>query len=66
MLKTSPIELKYFSKMFREALKRKYENVYICKRCGAKVRTKKPTKTKCPKCGSRKLRPKAKERRSKT
>lgn len=52
--------------MFKELFKRKFQNVYICKRCGARIKTKKPKRTKCRKCGSRNLRPKAKERRTET
>jgi large subunit ribosomal protein L40e len=46
-----------------EVSARIFDNVYICRNCGAKIRTKNPEKTKCRKCGSKKLRPKAKERR---
>ncbi|MBI2578923.1 MAG: 50S ribosomal protein L40e [Candidatus Aenigmarchaeota archaeon] len=47
--------------------KRLYENVYVCMRCNAKLRTTldkvKRKKAKCRKCGSKNLRLKAKERR---
>ncbi len=47
--------------------KRLYENVFVCMRCNAKLRTTmlkvKKKKAKCRKCGSKHLRLKAKERR---
>jgi ribosomal protein L40E len=46
-----------------EVSARIFDNVYICRRCGAKIRAKNPEKAKCRKCRSKKLRPKAKERR---
>ncbi|MCX8190107.1 MAG: 50S ribosomal protein L40e [Candidatus Diapherotrites archaeon] len=44
-----------------EALKRRFENVWVCMSCNAKNRAspgKKPQK--CRKCGSKRLRPKKK------
>lgn len=47
--------------------KRLFENVFVCMSCHAKMRTTmdkvKRRKIKCRKCGSKDLRPKAKERR---
>ncbi|MBI4018066.1 MAG: 50S ribosomal protein L40e [Candidatus Aenigmarchaeota archaeon] len=47
--------------------KRLYENMFVCMRCNAKLRTTpqrvKAKKAKCRKCGSKSLRLKAKERR---
>jgi len=47
--------------------KRLYENVFVCMKCKAKIRADslkvRKGKVKCRKCGSKKLRPKAKERR---
>ncbi len=41
----------------QEVLDRMYKNVYICMRCNARIRTTKPHKTRCRKCGYKKLRP---------
>ena len=47
--------------------KRLFENMYVCMRCNAKLRTTmdkvKRKKAICRKCGSKNLRLKAKERR---
>ena len=46
---------------------RVFKNVYICRRCNARIRALpvkvKNDKIKCRKCGSKQLRLKAKERR---
>ncbi len=39
---------------------RLFKNVYICMRCNARIRTKNPAKTKCRRCGSKRLRHKKK------
>ncbi|MBI4014576.1 MAG: 50S ribosomal protein L40e [Candidatus Aenigmarchaeota archaeon] len=48
--------------------KRKFENMYVCMACNAKLRSTiakvKARKSKCRKCGCKDLRLKAKERRS--
>ena len=50
-----------------EVSKRLFQNVFVCMRCHAKIRAPmvkvKKGKIKCRKCGSKALRPKAKERR---
>lgn len=50
-----------------DVAKRLFLNMYVCMRCNAKLRTDvervKKGKVKCRKCGSKALRPKAKERR---
>ena len=33
-----------------------YNNVYICMKCNARIKTSKPQSTRCRKCGSSKLR----------
>ncbi|MCK5698344.1 MAG: 50S ribosomal protein L40e [Candidatus Aenigmarchaeota archaeon] len=43
------------------AMKRMFSNVKICMKCNAKIRTNKPEKTKCRKCGSKSLRQKSKQ-----
>lgn len=43
---------------FDEAEDRVFKNVYICRRCNAKNRTKNPEKTNCRKCGYPHLRKK--------
>ncbi len=54
-------------KLASVALKRMFQNVYICMKCNAKRRAQgdkvKKGKIKCRKCGSKQLRLKAKERR---
>lgn len=46
---------------------RLFENVFICMKCNAKIRADPykvaEGKIKCRKCGSKKLRPKSKERK---
>ncbi|MEM5826221.1 MAG: 50S ribosomal protein L40e [Candidatus Aenigmatarchaeota archaeon] len=48
----------------QEVADRLFKNVYVCLRCGAKIRTQNPEKTKCRRCGYKKFRPKSKERRT--
>ncbi len=43
------------------AMIRTFSNVKICMKCNAKIRTTKPEKTKCRKCGSKSLRSKSKQ-----
>jgi len=40
---------------FEEAEARVFKNVYVCRRCNAKIRTQNPDKTNCRKCGYRHL-----------
>jgi len=35
---------------------RMYKNVFVCMKCNAKIRTNKPSETRCRKCGSIKIR----------
>lgn len=53
-----------------EVAKRLFENVFVCMRCNAKIRASpakvKAGKVKCRKCGYKKLRPKAKEKKGGT
>lgn len=44
-----------------EAMTRMFSNVRICMKCNSKIRTNKPEKTKCRKCGSKSLRLKSKQ-----
>ena len=50
-----------------ELLERQFKNMYVCMRCNAKNRTTlakvNAKSAKCRKCGSKRLRLKAKERR---
>ncbi len=52
------------------ASKRFFHNIFICMKCNARRKAKpdmvKSRKIKCRKCGSKQLRPKAKERRGQT
>ena len=41
--------------------KRVFANLYICMKCSARMRTQKPEKTKCRKCGAKALRLKNKQ-----
>ncbi|MBI5347683.1 MAG: 50S ribosomal protein L40e [Candidatus Aenigmarchaeota archaeon] len=54
-------------KLANVAMKRLFLNVFICMKCNAKRRANpdmvKKRKIKCRKCGSKQLRPKAKEKR---
>lgn len=54
-------------KLPEDIVKRLFENMYVCRRCNAKLRAQpimiKLGKAKCRKCGSKQLRLKAKERR---
>ncbi len=54
-------------KLQEAVLKRMFQNVYICIKCNAKLRSTyakvKECKVKCRKCGSKDLRLKAKEPR---
>ena len=54
-------------KLPEDVAKRLFYNMYVCMKCNAKIRTQvekvKKGKIKCRKCGSKALRPKAKERR---
>ena len=54
-------------KLPEEVSKRLFQNVFICMKCNAKIRSSivkvKKGKIKCRKCGSKELRLKAKERR---
>jgi len=50
---------------FKEAEKRLFHNVYVCRRCKSKIRIGNPSaikygKAKCRKCGYKALRPKHK------
>lgn len=47
----------------QEVAERLFKNVYVCLRCGTKIRTDDPEKVKCRKCGYKRFRPKSKERR---
>ncbi|MCD6367579.1 MAG: 50S ribosomal protein L40e [Candidatus Aenigmarchaeota archaeon] len=53
--------------MDEAARKRLFDNVFICMKCGSKIRANPQKvlsgKVRCRKCGSRKLRPKSKESR---
>jgi len=40
----------------QEISERLYKNVYVCMKCNARIRTNKPHRTKCRKCGSKQLR----------
>jgi ribosomal protein L40E len=56
------------AKKLPEAMaKRLFLNMFVCMNCNARLRTTmdrvKKKKVKCRKCGSKNLRPKAKERR---
>ncbi len=57
------------SKIPAVVLKRRFERVYICRKCKAKVRADVQKvlagKVRCPKCHSRYLRPKKKEMKRK-
>jgi ribosomal protein L40E len=46
---------------FDVAEKRIFENVYICRKCNARIRTRDPDNTKCRKCGYHGLRKKHSE-----
>ena len=48
-----------------EVMDRMYKNVYVCMKCNAKIRTNKPGKVKCRRCGSKQLRPKKKAAKTK-
>lgn len=54
-------------KMPEEVAKRLFFNVFVCMRCNAKIRASptkiKQGKIKCRKCGYKKFRPKAKEKK---
>jgi ribosomal protein L40E len=54
-------------KLPEDVSRRLFQNVFICMNCNAKIRAPmgkvKRGKIKCRKCGSKELRPKAKERR---
>lgn len=54
-------------KLSEDVAKRLFYNVFVCMNCAAKIRAQpekvKRRKIKCRKCGSKELRPKAKERR---
>lgn len=54
---------------FKEAEERLFKNVFVCRKCGTKIRAKpvkiKLFKVKCRKCGYMFLRPKRKERAKK-
>jgi ribosomal protein L40E len=54
-------------KLPEELVKRMFENMYVCRRCNAKLKAQlsviKTGKAKCRKCGSKQLRLKAKEKR---
>lgn len=54
-------------KLIEFAAKRLFINMNVCMKCNAKMKAKasdvKNRKIKCRKCGSKQLRPKAKERR---
>lgn len=43
---------------FEEAEERVFKNVYVCRRCNARNRTRNPEKTSCRKCGYPHLRKK--------
>ena len=49
----------------QEVMDRMYKNVYICMKCNAKIRTNKPHKAKCRRCGSKQLRPRKKPMKAK-
>ena len=55
------------TKMPDEVAKRLFENVYVCMRCNAKIRASsakiKAGKVKCRRCGYKKFRLKAKEKK---
>ncbi len=50
-----------------EVSKRLFENVFVCMRCNAKIRANpikiKQGKVKCRRCGYKKFRPKAREKK---
>ncbi|MFH1433188.1 MAG: 50S ribosomal protein L40e [archaeon] len=48
------------------AMTRTFTNVRICMKCNAKIRTNKPDKAKCRKCGSKSLRLKSKQMKTGT
>lgn len=52
------------AKQFKEAQRRLFHNIYVCKVCKRKIRADPRDvqlgKVKCRKCGSRELRPKKK------
>lgn len=43
---------------FEEAEERIFKDIYICRRCNARNKTKKPEQATCRKCGYRHLRKK--------
>jgi ribosomal protein L40E len=45
---------------FPEAEKRLFSNVYVCRKCKAKIRTQNVKNARCRKCKSKDLRPKRK------
>ena len=47
------------------AEKRLFENVYVCMKCKAKIRSGKGKPDRCRKCGSKELRPKKKRKKTK-
>ena len=57
------------SKMPAVVMRRKFDRVYVCRKCKAKIRTDVQKvltgKARCKKCHSRYLRPKKKEMRRK-
>ena len=46
------------------ATKRNFENVYVCQRCGATIRSASGKPPKCRKCQSKRLRLKKKKKKS--
>ncbi len=51
------IEGDFMAMIPAEISDRLYKNVYVCMKCNARIRTNKPLRAKCRKCGSKQLRP---------
>ena len=49
---------------FKESLARRFNNVFVCQRCNATIRSNSGKPAKCRKCGSQRLRLKKKKRKA--
>ncbi len=49
---------------FKESMARRFNNVFVCQRCNATIRSNSGKPAKCRKCGSQRLRLKKKKRKA--